>query len=489
VFKDLSILHRKLTYNDTQRVTAATLTGPTALHLTEQDPAEAGEGPETVKTKPSKVTLAVLGGFLIFNLFLVFHCSNKERFADHKNHDLFNLNDNGKVYVYNNERLLTWRILLTNTPALVLSWRVWIVVPCVHLLAYGSALMVVCKFSYASGLETARIEKFGTYLRVFISFMLGLYMNNSFGRWHNSVTNFRLVLTSIKQLMFQVRVMKLPQELTSDVQRKCLIACYILDAEVRTDLSCKASACKDHWDGIWTSLEEKKLLTKAEAHSIRKRREGQLDMDMGGHSTMIWAWIGHVVSTIKEAPGVSAPMYVRCVSILHACIGQVDQLKQCVHVQVPFTYAYLLSTIVHLNNIILAVCTGLHIGSSLSDVSAEKGDSEKATSLLSMLLHRLEPVSTATAGIETLILLIQPLMYQACLAIAHLLNHPFGDEVFHLPTQMFILLLQDELTASGDSFARQGHSYVSEKIDSEDEAYKEENDDDQVDVDGDADCH
>merc|ERR1719201_2277494 len=179
--------------------------------------------------------------------------------------------------------------------------------------------MVVLQFQYANNLETAKIEQFGTYLRVFIAFMLGLYMNNSFGRWQASVTNFRLLLTSIKQLMFQVQVMKLSQELSEDIQRKCLVACYVLDAEVRTDLSCKASACKEHWDGIFKSLEEKKLLTNEEGHSIRKLREGQLDMDMGGHSTMIWAWIGHVVSKIKEEPSVSAPMYVRCVSIMHSC--------------------------------------------------------------------------------------------------------------------------------------------------------------------------
>jgi hypothetical protein len=257
VSKDISILQGDLTYNQTQQVPAATRAGPTVLDLSEQDPTVAGAGSETAKAEPSKVLLAVMGAFLIFNLFLVYHCSSQERFADKKHHDLFNLNENGKVYVYNNERLLTCRILLTNTPAIVLSWRVWIVVPCVLLLAYGSALMFVCEFPYANKLETTRIEKFGTYLRVFIAFMLGLYMNNSFGRWQASVTNFRLVLTSVKQLMFQVHVMKLPSGLTEEIQRKCLIACYILDAEVRTDLSCKASACKEHWDGIWKSLEEK----------------------------------------------------------------------------------------------------------------------------------------------------------------------------------------------------------------------------------------
>jgi hypothetical protein len=333
--------------------------------------------------------------------------------------------------------------------------------------------MVVCQFRYVNNLETTRIEKFGSYLKVFIAFMLGLYMNNSFGRWHASVTNFRLVLTSVKQLMFQAHVLNLRPDLIADIQRKCLIACFILDAEVRLDLSCKSSACKEHWDSIFHSLEHKKLLTEEEGHAIRKLREGQLDIDMGGHSTMIWAWIGQVISKIKEEPGVSAPMYVRCVSIMHSCFAQVDNLMQCVHVQVPFTYAYLLSTLVHVNNTLMALCTGLQIGSSLSGSGTEKGDSEKATSLLAM-----ESVSLATMGIQTLILLIQPLMYQACLAIAHLLNHPFGDEVFHLPTQMFILLLQDELQASADSFDRQRKLYVSEAKNKEDDCERDDENDD-----------
>jgi hypothetical protein len=477
--KDLSLLLENSMHNLTKQLHAATPAGPAALDLTEQDPTEAGAGSETVKSKPSKVLFAALGVFLVFNVYLVYYCSHREKFADKKDHDLFNMNERGKLYAYNNERLLTWRILFTNTPAIVLSWRVWIVVPCVLLLAFGSALMIAIEFPHAEKLESMRIEKFSTYLRVFIAFMLGLYMNNSFGRWQSSVTTFRQLLTSIKQLMFNIRVMNVRSELAEAVQRKCLVACYILEAEVRTDLSCKASACKEHWDGVWTSLEENKLLTKDEGHAIRKQSKAQLDMDMGGHSTMIWAWIARAVSQIKEEPGVPIPMYVRCVAIMHACVGQVDQLKQCVNVQVPFTYAYLLSTIVHLHNVFLALCTGVQIGSSLSGLTAED-DSAKAASLLAMTSYE----SAATVGMQTVILLIQPLMYQACLVIAHLLNHPFGDELFHLPTEMFILLLQDELRVSADSFGDQSAPDVVKIASGNDDEEEEPDDDDEGDDDG-----
>jgi len=445
-----------------------------------QDEVSVGTGPGRVRAKASLLLCTLLGSFIILNLLLVWYFSTKEKLGPDKvQHELFNRNANGKVYVYSNEQLLTWWVLLTKTPAIVMSWRVWVVGPCVLALAYGVALMVVFQSHYANMIDTKRIDEFGKYLRVFIAFMLGLFMNNSFQRWHTSVSLFRQVLTSVKQLMFTARLMKVRTEVVEELQRKCLIACYILEAEMRIDLNCKASGCKEHWDNTWKSLEEKGILTQAEEKAISRLRNGQGDMDMGGHSTMIWAWIGQVVQKVRDEPGLLVPMYIRMVTISHGCLGQVDKLKTVVHVQVPFTYAYLLSTIVHLNNIILALCSGLAIGASLTGLDAEENGAGSAT-------QHVFYKSGAVVAMQTMILLIQPLMYQACLVIAHLLNHPFGDQIFHLPTETFIELLQDELQISADCFENQNQALAVACTEAEKEV--EDNDDDDDDGDDGDDC-
>jgi len=422
---------------------------------------------------------ALVTGFLI-SLFLIWYCASQSRAGPDKiDHDLFSL-DRGKVYVYTNDKLLTWRLLLNRAPSAVMSWHVWIVLPCVLAAAFGVALLVVFELPGATTLDTTRIDEFAKYLRVFIAFMLGLFMNNSFQRWHSAVCSFRAILTSVKQLIWTARVMHLRSDLVDELERKCLVACYILDAEMRTDLSCKAEDCKEHWDKTLKSLRDNELLTEKEDEALRVVRKGVLDFDMGGYSTMIWGWIGNFVGNIRSEPGLLVPMYVRLVSISHSSIGQVDQLRTSVQVQVPFTYAYLLSMIVHMNNAMLAVCCGLQIGAALSEGAPDDKELAESLSKLGGFYHTCEVFST-----QIMIVLVQPLMYQACLVIAHVLNHPFGDEISHLPTETFILMLRDELQVLADSFDKSADDSAPKASDTDSSHDADDDDDDDDDDDGD----
>jgi len=405
-----------------------------------------------LRTRMLPPSLCVFLLFLPIAMVLVWQCYMGEKApSDELTQEFIASNEKGKVYSYNNDRLLTWGIFLSKTPSIVFQWRVWIVVPCILCTAYTFVLLVLYEVPQAQLLDTSSLDEFTKYLRVFIAFMLGLFLNNSFGRWQSSVSNFRQLLTSVKQLMWVARLMNVHEDLTAELERLCLLACYILDAELRTDLGCKTIAWKEHWQTTFLALEEKGLLKENEEKAFKAERPGHLEIDMGRYSTMVWAWIGQHISEIKAQPGVLVPMYVRLVCTCAGAQGQVDKLKTCVQVQVPFTYSYLLSMIVHLNNIILAVCSGLVIGTTLSALQTDAS--------LSMAKHDHGHVhkmykSFSILGMQTMILLIQPVMYQACLVIAQVLNHPFGENIYHLPTETFIEMLRDELMILGDSFAK-----------------------------------
>jgi len=412
----------------------------------------------SVSTERALRTRTLPPSFCVFLLFLpiaivlVFQCYMGEKAPnDELTQEFIASNEKGKVYSYNNDRLVTWGIFLSKTPAIVFQWRVWIVVPCILCTAYSFALLVLFEVPQAQLLDTTSLDEFTKYLRVFIAFMLGLFLNNSFGRWQSSVSNFRQLLTSVKQLMWVARLMNFSEDLTAELERLCLLACYILDAELRTDLGCKTIAWKEHWHTTFLALEEKGLLKKEEEEAFRQERAGHCDIDMGRYSTMVWAWIGQHISEMKAQPGVLVPMYIRLVCTCAAAQEKVDKLKTCVQVQVPFTYSYLLSMIVHLNNIILAVCGGLVIGSALSELHTD--DSLSTAKNDRGHTHKMYE-SCALLVEETTILLIQPMMYQACLVIAQVLNHPFGENIYHLPTETFIEMLRDELMILGDSFAK-----------------------------------
>jgi hypothetical protein len=417
---------------------------------------ELSSGPLFRKLRNIPIGVYALLLFFLFSVMLVLHCRDSEQLASEKVPREFYCRDQqGKVYAYCNEELLTWQLLFSKTPSIVMSWRVWIVVPCVLGTSCGFVSMIALQTGYSSFFDMGKVDEFGRYLRVFIAFMLGLFMNGSFQRWNTSVNNFKGYLTSVKQMMWSVRVMKIRQELVEELQRKCLLACYVLEAEMRTDIGCEAEVFEAHWDATWDFLVEEKLLTEEEEKVFRSEcdRERRLVFDSATHSAVIWAWVGQLLEDIRREPGVLVPMYVRLVGLCHSCLQDVDQLKTCTQVQVPFTYAYLLATIVHLNNFMLAVCSGLQIGASLMNMKVDEGKAKESTST-SVDEHVTRDLykSAEILVMQTLLLLIQPLMYQACLVIAHVLNHPFGDHACHLPTMTFILQLRDELDVSADSF-------------------------------------
>jgi len=372
-----------------------------------------------------------------------------------------------------------------------LSWRVWIIVPCVLGVAVFFAALLSLEFSASNLLDIRKLEECERYLKVFIAFMLGMFLSNSFQRWNLSVTNFRGLLTCVKQTMWTVRLMGLRPEITDELERKLQLACHILDAEMHTDLSSKAVAWQSHWDERFASLRERGLLLEHEEKELRDQRmnserELHLEVDMGIYSTVVWAWIACCIKKIRSEPDVLVPMYVRLVGLSHTCLASIDKLKTTVQVQIPFTYVYLLSLVVHLNNVMLAICSGLEIGAGLMtiDTSAHELSSAPKASTASVLATAIEIV-----GLQTALLLIQPMMYQSCLVIAHMLNHPFGDHIFHLPTETFLLLMHDEITIAAGSFeSNYGHEQVvTKKVDHEKDG-KEDDDDEDDDGDADDDC-
>merc|ERR1719201_152409 len=124
-------------------------------------------------------------------------------------------------------------------------------------------------------------------------------MNNSFQRFSASVSNFTHILSSLKQFMWTVRLMKVNKELTDELQKKCIVACMILDTEVRMHLGCKAEQWHSSWKALWNRLENEGLLSKEEARIFRKDHDGPLDIEVGRHSKMIWSWIGQITSKVR----------------------------------------------------------------------------------------------------------------------------------------------------------------------------------------------
>lgn len=377
--------------------------------------------------------------------------------AEHlKQKQVLKVSKSGKVYEYDHEALLSWRALFALSGSIFLNRKVWTVLPYVCAVALVSATCVYYGVPNAQRLNTAKFKDFVTYIKIFIAFMLGLFLNNSFKRWWASVSSFKRFLTSIKQLMYTLHAVQLRKELVEEIERLCVASCYILNHEVHTAQMTEQKHRDRRWKAGMDWLEEHKYLTTAERKELNQDYDEEVTQDLGIRSTAVWTWIGEMMTQVKNekndqgAPQVPPPMHVRLLFLCHDCMAQVEELKTNLTVQLPFTYAHMLAVLVHIANILLAVSCGLSLGSSMAETMHRRSQMrDMATIPTEMLKEFYEAVQTSF--MQVVMVLIQPLLYQSFLTISHSLCYPYGDEICHMPTEIFIQQMEFELQIMRDS--------------------------------------
>jgi len=185
-------------------------------------------------------------------------------------------------------------------------------------------------------------------------------------------------------------------------------------------------------------------------------QQGQLSGTIGVTSMHIWSWLGDLLMNFNLK--VSPPMHSRIMGISQCGLSRMDGLHHQVTLQIPYMYAHLLSFLVHLNNVITAVTTGISFGASCSaflsnwKTPAHAGASLSRAELMS---HHSESVmAVENMAIQLLMLMVEPLLYLSFLRIGHLLCYPFGYEKHHVSLETNIAWLHAELDVMEQSFDR-----------------------------------
>jgi len=198
-------------------------------------------------------------------------------------------------------------------------------------------------------------------------------------------------------------------------------------------------------------VEGNKWLTHDERLDLEEDYSGKTKQELGVRSTTIWTWIGENMSQIRSEPQVAPPMYVRLLFLCQDCMAQVEDLKTNLTVQIPFTYAHLLSLLVHLSNVLLAISCGLAFGSAIAEITSRQDEIDASGTKKDHLGEYYEAVQVI--GMQIVILIIQPLLYQSFLVIAHALCYPYGEDICHMPTETFIQQMHYELKVMGEGKA------------------------------------
>jgi len=344
----------------------------------------------------------------------------------------------GKHVTYNPRLLLTWSVLRAVRGTV---WDDGGILMNVAVVSAVAAVSCVLTFLCVPDLTTFKPDAFYAvvlYVKVFIAFMLGMFLNNCLGRWWDTVVGLTDLFMDIRKITWICNTNDVQTEVRDLVQRHAVLSCFLLEAEV-SSLYEPPEIVEQRWGELKSLALSEGLASREELDLLEK------EADRADRSLAVWAWIGRTIGTMKLPP----PVMTLALSTGTNSIACIKKIKMEVQCQMPLMYTHMLAFLVHLNNLMLAVATGVGTAIMLGDVLHAFGASRSKLHHVDVTDDPDRPgkLYRAVQGIivATLSLLVQPVIYHAFLQIGAILADPFTHESHGLPMLDYVKQLRSQL--------------------------------------------
>lgn len=247
-------------------------------------------------------------------------------------------------------------------------------------------------------LEIDPLEALANQVSAFVPFVLALFVSLTLSRW------------------WALRVTALGKVFDSLANTCMIVASELNDLrwkEVRTgvmkygmaSIELLVQAAREDED--IESLVELDLLTDIEAEFMK---EYELPWQ---RPMVVWAWIMHIVSDAMDHDKTPAPSRQAVIGQCLAARDGMANINMYLDTQLPFAYVHLITLLVNVQNILMAIKSGLKFATALPT-----GDP----------LIMIQQVATTA---------IIVFIYQALLTIAYTIMDPFGDDVLDFPIRAY----------------------------------------------------
>jgi hypothetical protein len=289
--------------------------------------------------------------------------------------------------------------------------------------------------------------------------MLGLYMQNCVTRWWKTVASLSDFFLDIKKIGFFLNANAVSAEYRQTIQRLAVMSCYLLEIEVSGFYS-DEDLNEERWVNTQQYLLDEGLATRDELKCFE-------NISVADRSMGVWSWIGVLLA---ETPNLAPPLKTNLVGMGVGAVDAIKRLKQQVVLQLPIMYSHMLALLVHVNNGMLAIATGISVACLMSDAyNARHGmpsyhgpqdhgqdvmDQSDFDALIAVRAvaalgthDTRAALYTAVQGIfvQLVSLLLQPTIYVAFLTIGGILADPFTNEKHGLPMMDYIQELRGSL--------------------------------------------
>jgi hypothetical protein len=324
---------------------------------------------------------------------------------------------------YHTRMLFTWKVFL-QTKGTILSDKtiMWYLLS-VACLALGAGIVASVVVADPHKLSTKTLFNIIDYVKLFLAFMLGLYMAHCVTRWWNSVSSIINFFHMIKTLVFFCNALDVPAAKRDTIERLCIMSCYLLEMEISGFYSSE----KEN-QARWLAVKEFLLndgLANAEEIKLFEQ------VEESDRASLVWTWIGSILGSLEVPP----PLKTTAVKYGQQAIASIKSVKFYVTMQLPFMYSHMLALLVHANNFALAIASGIAVAVLIFEANHQAD------------LDRTGRVYRATQGIfiQLMAMMLQPAIYEAFLTVGALLADPFTNETHGLPMLDYVQDLRRQI--------------------------------------------
>lgn len=342
---------------------------------------------------------------------------------------------------YQAKDLTSWSSLLLMSYTVWNRKSLWMVTLKLFGLAGIVAVMVLCLVQDPAHLRVSKFTEISNFLRVFVGLLLGFFMSASVTRWWSCAQGFHNLCATIRSFHIMINSIGVPEHLTIKLLRYGVSSAWILHNQLHVEalpLNQQESATEERWDEIAMGAHDF-LFTKFEDDELA------LLKDQSDPPGTLWMWIGSLIGHMAEEgiiPGPATPTYGRLMGSVLEGFNAIRDVRVSICVQAPFIYVQMLSSLVHINNIVNAISFGLTSGASIG----------------TLLAHLRSPVTEgtratareATHDAQTLLVsfffsCFGPFVYQALLEVSIAIAQPFSNMDAVVPTERILRILQKDL--------------------------------------------
>jgi hypothetical protein len=329
--------------------------------------------------------------------------------------------------VYNPQQMCTWEIFRSYHGTVLADEKIFRVAGGLMVVAASSVCLVFCFCPRPQDLKMSSFFSLVLYFKVFIAFMLGMYMSFCLKRWWMCMQTLTDFFLGIRKISYFCNSAGVPDEPLHAIQRLSMISAYLLENEVTSIFTTDTATREAKWATLVQHLREEGLIHDDELETLEKHVEHD------SRALVVWTWVGcHIAALDLPAPlrGVLYELVTKQTDL-------VTQIKTFLIFQLPYMYSHMLACFVHLNNIMIAVACGVGIAVAIGDMVQGWSwwSKDRAGVAVPNSIH---PRSQVYTGIQMvfvhmLVLFVQPLIYQAFLEIASMLCDPFTHVTYGVP--------------------------------------------------------